>query len=282
MKEHAHPEHSPEHPHGHQHEELAQLLDLDAAMSGASREAVTQWATQYVSDSPVRIVDLGAGTGTGALALARRFPAAEVVAVDRSPLMLDRLRAAAQLQGLGDRVRVVHADLDAAWPAVGAADLVWASSFLHEVADPGAVLENVRAALHPGGVLAVVEMDGLPRFLPEDLGFGRPGLESRCHQALAEAGWNAHPDWRPLLERTGFEVHGPHTVSTTAHRPPRATAHYAQAWLSHMRPALQGRLTDEDLAVLDHLLAPGSPEALLHRQDLSLRADRTVWAARRP
>lgn len=269
--------------HDHHHEEgLAQLLDLDAAMSGDSWAEATAWATQYVRDSPERILDLGAGTGTGALALARRFPAAEVVAVDRSAVMLERVQAAAREQGLDGRVRVVPADLDAAWPAVGAADLVWASSFLHEVADPAALLVDVRSSLRPGGLLVVVELDGLPRFLPEDLGFGRPGLESRCHRALADAGWNAHPDWRPLLEETGFEVHGPHTVSTAAHQDSAATAHYAQAWLSHMRPALQDRVDAADLAALDHLLAPDLPGALLRREDLRLRADRTVWAARRP
>lgn len=283
MNQHAHHGPSLEHAHGHPHGEgLARLLDLDAAMSGASWEDVTTWATQDGVGSPERIVDLGAGTGVGALTLARRFPAAEVVAVDRSPAMLDRLRAAARDQGLAGRVSAVHADLDAAWPAVGAADLVWASSFLHEVADPGALLGNARAGLRPGGLLVVVEMDGLPRFLPDDLGIGRPGLEPRCHQALADAGWNAHPDWRPLLERTGFEVHGPHTVSTTAPQEQSATARYAQAWLSHMRPALQDRLAADDLAVLDQLLTPDHPGALLHRQDLTFRASRTVWAARRP
>ncbi len=283
MNEHAHHRPSLEHAHGHLHEEdLAQLLDLDAAMSGASWEEVAAWATQDAVGGPERIVDLGAGTGVGALALGRRFPAAEVVAVDRSPVMLDRVRAAARAHGLDGRIQVVCADLDAAWPAVGAADLVWASSFLHEVADPGALLEKARAGLRAGGLLVVVEMDGLPRFLPDDLGIGRPGLEPRCHQALADAGWNAHPDWRPLLERTGFEVHGPHTVSTGACQEPSAIARYAQAWLSHMRPGLQDRLAADDLAVLDQLLTPGHPGGLLYRQDLTFRASRTVWAARRP
>jgi ubiquinone/menaquinone biosynthesis C-methylase UbiE len=66
---------------------------------------------------------------------------------------------------------------------------VWAASSLHEVADPDRVLSNVYAALHAGGLLVVVEMDDLPRFLPDDVGLGRPGLEARCHAALAQAGW---------------------------------------------------------------------------------------------
>ncbi|TXS25033.1 helix-turn-helix domain-containing protein, partial [Streptomyces sp. gb1(2016)] len=60
------------------------------------------------------------------------------------------------------------------------ADLVWASASLHHVDDPAAALTGVRAALRPGGLLAVAELDGLPRFLPDDAVAGRPGLEARC------------------------------------------------------------------------------------------------------
>lgn len=270
------------HDGGHRLEaDLAQLLDLDAELSGSALDEVTAWTAEHVTTGPRTVVDLGAGTGTGSLALARRFPAAQVVAVDRSAVMLDRVRTAACGQGLEDRVQAVQADLDAAWPDVGAADLVWASSFLHEVADPGAVLAGVRAALRPGGLLVVVEMDTLPRFLPDDIGLGRPGLESRCHRALAGAGWNAHPDWRPLLEDAGFEVLAPRTVSTGASPAPSATARYAAAWFARMRPALQDRLAAEDLDVLDRLLTHDAPEALLNRRDLSFRGSRTAWAARR-
>jgi SAM-dependent methyltransferase len=271
------------HDHGHRLEEdLAQMLDLDAELSGSALDEMTAWIAEQVVAEPRMVVDLGAGTGTGSLALARRFPAAQVVAVDRSAVMLDRVRAAARGQGLEGRVQVVQADLDVAWPAVRAADLVWASSFLHEVADPGAVLAEVRDALRPGGLVVVVELDTLPRFLPDDIGLGRPGLESRCHRALADAGWNAHPDWRPLLEHAGFEVLAPRTVSTGASPSPSVTARYAAAWFARMRPALQDRLTAEDLDVLDRLLAHDAPEALLNRRDLGFRGSRTAWAARRP
>ncbi|MEX5270874.1 trans-aconitate 2-methyltransferase [Kocuria sabuli] len=271
------------HDDGHRLEaDLAQLLELDAETSGSALDEMTAWISRQVTAEPRTIVDLGAGTGAGSLALARRFPSAQVVAVDRSAVMLDRVRAAVRGQGLEGRVRAVQADLDVAWPAVGAADLVWASSFLHEVADPGAVLGDVRDALRPGGLLVVVEMDALPRFLPDDIGLGRPGLEFRCHRALADAGWNAHPDWRPLLEHAGFEVLAPRTVSTGASPAPSATARCAAAWFARMRPALQDRLAAEDLDVLDHLMAPDAPEALLNRRDLSFRGSRTAWAARRP
>jgi hypothetical protein len=40
--------------------------------------------------------------------------------------------------------------------------------------------------LASGGLFAVVELAGFPRFLPEDAPQDRPGLEERCHAALAD------------------------------------------------------------------------------------------------
>jgi len=51
-------------------------------------------------------------------------------------------------------------------------------------------------------------MNSLPRFLPDDIGLGRPGLEARCHAAAAEL--NAHrlphlgADWGQLLAQAGY------------------------------------------------------------------------------
>ncbi|CCW09940.1 probable methyltransferase [Rhodococcus aetherivorans] len=267
--------------HAHHDPGLAELLDLDAEVLGSYLDEVTAWAEQHAPQGPRTIVDVGAGTGTGSLALGRRFPAAEIVAVDRSASMLARVRAAAAEHGTAERLRVVLADLDAAWPSIGTVDVAWAASSLHEVADPDRVLRDLHAALNPGGLLVVVEMDELPRFLPDDVGRGRPGLERRCHEALARAGWNAHPDWRTHLERAGFEVTAQRSFTVAAAPAPPSAARYAHAYLSRIRAALDGRLATDDLETLDALLAPDSPDGLLHRGDLTVRGSRTAWAARR-
>jgi ubiquinone/menaquinone biosynthesis C-methylase UbiE len=65
-------------------------------------------ASDRLEATPARILELGTGTGAGALMLARRFPAAEVDAVDLSPAMLDGARAKGA--AVADRVRFAVAD----------------------------------------------------------------------------------------------------------------------------------------------------------------------------
>lgn len=276
--------------HSHQHTgttmhhdegHLADLLDLDAEILGSYLDTVTGWIEQHLPAAPRTIVDVGAGTGTGGLALARRFPAAEVVAVDRSDVMLQRAEAAAHEQGMAERMRIVRADLDSEWPAVGGVDLAWAASSLHEVADPSRLLRDIHAALNPGATLVVVEMDDLPRFLPDDVGLGRPGLEARCHAAVAELHWNAHPDWRAHIEGAGFEVVEQRAFAVEVNPAPPNTANYARGYLSRIRAALDGRLAADDLDVLDRILEQDSPDGLAHRGDLVVRGSRTAWAAQR-
>src|SRR3712207_5132027 len=142
----------------HHHDEagLADLLDLDAELLAPLLDELGDWAAQHAPETVHTVVDVGAGTGTASLALAGRFAAAEVFAVDRSAVMLQRMGEAATERGLVDRLRAVQCDLDAGWPPVRSVNLAWASSSLHEVADPDRVLGDIHAALNPGGVLVVV------------------------------------------------------------------------------------------------------------------------------
>lgn len=275
--------HHPSGGHGHDHEaELADLLDLDAEVLGSFLDDVTGWVGGHAGDAPRTIVDLGAGTGTGSLALARRFGTARVVAIDKSASMLEHVHAAARGQGMAGRLRAVQADVDVAWPEVDAVDVVWAALSLHEFADPDRVLRDIYAALNPGGLLVVLEMDAPPRLLPDDIGVGSPGLESRCHQAMAQANWNAHPDWRDHLLRAGFEIAEQRGFTIELNPAPPSTGRYAHTFLKHIRSGLDGQLANDDLDALDHLLADDSPGAVLHRSDLTFRGTRTAWAARRP
>ncbi|MBD0735251.1 class I SAM-dependent methyltransferase [Streptomyces sp. CBMA29] len=262
----------------------ADILDLDAEVLAEHTASITAWLP--VETAPRHIVDLGCGTGAGTLALLRRFPEAEVTAVDTSADHLHRLRHKAETAGVAERVRTVRADLDTQWPELGAPDLVWASASMHHMADPERTLRQVHDTLAPGGLFAVVELAGFPRFLPEDAPAERPGLEERCHAALdrhhAEHVPHRGADWGPMLSAAGLTVVGERVVTVNIGPPhTEAVGRYALTSLTRMRGGIAETLAPEDLAALDRLLDAEGPDSIARRDDLTVRTERTVWAARR-
>ncbi|MGW1504866.1 class I SAM-dependent methyltransferase [Streptomyces mirabilis] len=279
--------HGAHHVHEHEHDtgDQVEILDLDAEVLAEHLASITAWLP--IGTSPRHIVDLGCGTGAGTLALLERFPEAELTAVDLSAAHLNRLREKAAAAGAADRARIVRADLDATvWPELGTPELVWASASMHHMPDPHRTLRQVHDLLAPGGLFAVVELAGFPRFLPEDAPEDAPGLEERCHAALdhhhAEQVPHRGADWGTKLVKAGFTVEGERTVTVDI-GPPRtdAAGRYALSGLRRMRGSVASALTAEDLAAFDRLLDTGGPHSILRRVDLRVRTERTVWAARR-
>ncbi|NYD22208.1 class I SAM-dependent methyltransferase [Kineococcus aurantiacus] len=247
------PAHTQAHTHRAGHEDgHRRALDLDALVFGDQLTAVLDTVLAELGDrTPHRVVDLGAGTGTGSRLLRDRLPGADLTAVDNDPGMLTHLRA----QGF----TALAADLDDGFPDLPGVDLVWASSSLHHVTDPAPLLTGARAALAPGGVLAVVEVEGLPAFTTDP-------AEDRARTAALAAGWNHHPDWTATLRAAGFTVQR-HDVTTTA-EPSAAAQEYARLWL-------------ERYLHLDGADEGGALTALLAGDlVLSPRATRALWLAR--
>ena len=263
---------------------MTDLLDLDGEVLHDYWSAALDWVSGAAGGT--RLLDLGAGTGTGALGLAERFPEAEVIAVDVEPGSLARLRDKAAGRGLAGRVRALEFDLDAGWPDLGPLDLTWASMSLHHLADPGRVLGHALAATRHGGLIAVAEFAEPLRFLPSDLGFGQPGFESRLAERLGRAHAEALPTlgsaWAPRLADAGWEViderEFPIDLDPPTH--PRA-AEYARAWFTRLADGFTDQLEPADQATLTALLAADGPGALSHRVDLHIRGTRTVTLARR-
>jgi SAM-dependent methyltransferase len=100
------------------------------------------------------ILSAGCGTGRGALMLALTFPGARVTALDLSRSSLayaamkaEQFKAGNIAFGVGDILRV--AELERAF------DVIESSGVLHHMADPGAGLRALAAALKPRGLMRV-------------------------------------------------------------------------------------------------------------------------------
>ena len=142
---------------------------------------------EEVPREAARVLDLGSGDGRllGLLLLA--CPAARGVAVEFSPLMLERLR---ERFGGDGRVRVVQHDLERPLPALGTFDVVASSFAIHHLPHPRKreLYREVWAVLEPGGVFCNLEHVASPsarvheRFL-DALGI-TPEQEDRSNKLL--------------------------------------------------------------------------------------------------
>ncbi len=272
------------HEHAADHEQLPDLLDLDAEM--LTEPMATVWADiQRLADSSVHaIVDLGAGTGAGTFALLRQFPEARAWAVDASEAMLERLDRRADHLGLTDRVTTVQVDLDQAVPELPPVDLAWAAASLHHLADPDRTLPQIVAAIRPGGLFAVAELSAFPRFVPDN----SPGgiAEAQVHALLAADRAVDLPtmgsDWGTRLVRAGLTIELDRAVVVDLGPPhPPVVGAYAAASLSRVQGAVSDRLEPTYRAAFAALLDGGSDD-VRHRPDLHVRTERRLWIARQP
>jgi SAM-dependent methyltransferase len=287
MTPHAHgPHHShPDRPgHGpapeHLHAELSELLDLDAVLGASVLDEATDAAATALGTEPAVIVDLGAGSGTGTVALSGRFGDARIHSLDASPGMLERLSRAVANAGASDRVEPHLVDLDGDWPSVLPApvDLAWAALSLHHVTDPARLLKQVFTALRPGGVLVVIEMSDATRYEPADLGTTRTGLGERVVSALSARGYPVTADWSDALEAAGFDPVERADTGFTASATTPDGARYLELQFARTLPLIADDLPADDLAALGTVV-----ESVASREsELTVTSGRIVWVAVRP
>ncbi|MGI8741675.1 MAG: class I SAM-dependent methyltransferase [Bryobacteraceae bacterium] len=105
----------------------------------------------------MNIADVGAGTGYFSIRLARRVgPAGKVYANDIQPEMLDKLREKTQNEGITNIETVLGSEADPKLPP-GKMDIVIMVDVYHELSQPQAMLQKIRASLKPNGRLILLE-----------------------------------------------------------------------------------------------------------------------------
>ncbi|WP_115329616.1 class I SAM-dependent methyltransferase [Tsukamurella paurometabola] len=282
------------HDHSHAHTELG-IHDWAAMAAELESEADTylpyvigaldDFDARRCGPAPSRILDVGAGPGVFTAELARRYPDAEVIAVDGSPELLELARDRAARAGL--TIETLRTDLPGGFASLPTADLIWSAQTLHHIGDQAAAVAALAGRLAHGGVLAVAE-GGLPtRFLPRDIGIGIPALQDRLEAQMAEgfAAMRAEldgtvdvpEDWPALLRAAGLSGVRARTFLVDRPAPledgPRRTV--ARLLSRYLR--LRERLSPQDAATLERLTHAEDPASVLHRDDVFVLAARTVY-----
>lgn len=248
----------------------AALDDLDARRSGAG---------------PSRILDIGSGPGVFTAEFARRYPRAQVTAVDGSAdLLAHAARRAAQG---GHPIDTLRVDFPAGFAALPQVDLIWSAQTLHHVGDQAAAVAALAGRLAPGGVLAIAE-GGLPtRYLPRDIGIGRPALLDRLDARIAE-GFTAMradlddaveqpEDWPAILRAAGLTQVRARTFLVDRPAPLDDGARSAVARMLGRYLRLGDRLDPADAHTLHRLTDAEDPASVLRRDDVFVLAARTVY-----
>lgn len=196
-------------------------LDADHVRSyDAKEDAAAEQEVRLLQgwglDETSTVVDMGAGTGQFALAVAP--VCARVVAVDVSPVMLDELRASVDAANVSN-IEVVPAGFLTYEHRGAQADVVYSRYALHHLPDfwKALALERMHSLMRPGGVLRL--WDAVYSFGPAEAGerieawcateFG-DGDDSWRREDLEEHVRDEHSTFtwllEPMLQRTGFTI----------------------------------------------------------------------------
>ena len=121
-----------------------------------SVEAHLLESLEYLGErTPQVVLDLGCGPGSAAAHMQRRWPKAQVLALDLALPMLAEARRQQHWHPLRRSVQALCADVRALPLAEGSVDVVFSNLCLQWVEDLPAVFAGLRRVLRPGGLLLV-------------------------------------------------------------------------------------------------------------------------------
>ena len=109
-----------------------------------------------LSAGPVRVVDVGCGTGWSSIAIARAYPSARVDGFDPDEISIQMARDHASEAGISDRVRF-HREDAAELTRHGPFNVATAFECIHDMRRPVEVLRAVREAIVDDGAMLIVD-----------------------------------------------------------------------------------------------------------------------------
>jgi len=131
---------------------------VDRLLGGLYQRFARDLGTRLDRRAALHIIDVGAGPGSLATALARTFPHSTITAVDLDPAMAALAAARVDREALGDRVRVTLGDVGALPLSEGSVDVVTSSFSVHHWPDAAAGFAEVHRVLRPRGRAIIYDL----------------------------------------------------------------------------------------------------------------------------
>ncbi|MCB8984309.1 MAG: SDR family NAD(P)-dependent oxidoreductase [Ardenticatenaceae bacterium] len=178
--------------------------------SGLVGQVVAEMMPGLPAERPLRVLEIGAGTGGTTAFVLPQLPAdrSRYVFTDMSPLFLDRARQKCAAFPFVD-YRLLNIENDPAaqgFAAQDTFDLIVAANVIHATADLRQTLSHVQQLLAPGGLLLLLEMTHPIRWI--DLSFGLTDGWWRFVDADVRPSYPLlnREGWLSLLADVGFEA----------------------------------------------------------------------------
>ncbi len=115
----------------------------------------------------IRVADVGCGSGSAALTMAKAYPRSTVIGYDLDPTSIERARESAKREGLAN-LQFEQVDAEAL-PTEPGFDLITSLDVIHDLVNPSKVLRRIHAALRAAGTYLMVEPNAADN-LQENLG----------------------------------------------------------------------------------------------------------------
>ena len=146
---------------------------------------------------PLKIADIGCGTGASAILLARELDA-QVTAVDFLPEFLEKLKARAEREGTADRITAINCSMEALPLADEEDDGIWSEGAVYNMGFEAGI-SSWRRFLKTGGKLVLSEITWLAAERPSEL---------EAYWKAQYAGIDSASAKMAVLERHGYSPEG--------------------------------------------------------------------------
>jgi acyl transferase domain-containing protein/NADPH:quinone reductase-like Zn-dependent oxidoreductase/acyl carrier protein len=189
-------------------EKLYQHSPSARTLNPLVREAVQAAVAAWPADRPLRILEVGGGTGATTAHLLPVLPLSRThyVFTDISPLFLARAEAKfADFPCVSLQLLNLEDDLSAQGFSPNSFDIIIASNVIHATSNVRQSLASVRSLLAPAGWLLMLEVTRPQRWFDVTFGLTEGWWRFRDHDLRTRYPLLSRAQWKQVLLQTGFD-----------------------------------------------------------------------------